>query len=203
MNAARWKMLMNALAFPASEATFDAIEKAYCEPHRRYHTTQHIDDCLVQFDLLRMQADAPAAIELSLWFHDAVYNPYKSRNEEKSADWAARFLVGVEAAEDFIVRIRSLILATRHEVVATDNDAAILVDVDLSILGSDNTRYDAFERQVREEYRWVPSMVYRRERRKILESFMMRDRIYRTRTFFDLYESIARNNLDAAIRDLK
>ena len=203
MNRDRWKMLMHELGFPASEETFDALETAYREPHRRYHTTEHIDDCLAKFDLLRSQADAPPAIELALWFHDAVYKPYKSRNEEKSAVWATRFLASAGSTEGFVAQIRNLILATCHDAVATGCDAAILVDVDLSILGSESSRYDTFEKQVREEYRWIPGAVYRRERRKILRSFLERDRIFMTQMFFNRYESMARDNLNAAIRALK
>lgn len=203
MKIERWNGLMRSLGLPASEATFRALDTAYREPHRQYHTTQHIDDCLAQFDLLRTQADHPDTIELALWFHDAVYLPYKSGNEEKSAEWASRFLEAAGADAATIVRVRDLILATRHEVVATDRDTAILIDVDLSVLGADRDRYDAFEKNVRREYRWVPRPLYRRERRKILESFLQRERIFMTDDFCRRYESTARENIARAIHALK
>jgi len=202
MNRARWTTLMNALGLPASDATFAALDAAYREPHRHYHTTRHIDDCLAQFDLLRAQADAPDAIELALWFHDAVYDPYRSGNEERSADWAVRFLDEAGATPVLARRVRELILATRHEAVASDADTAILIDVDLSILGADCARYDAFEKDVRAEYRWVPRPLFRRERRKILASFLQRERIFLTPEFHARYEAVARANLDRAIRAL-
>ena len=203
MKIERWNGLMQSLGLPASEATFHALDAAYRESHRHYHTTQHIDDCLAQFDLLRSQADHPDSIELALWFHDAIYLPYKGGNEEKSAEWAARFLEEAGADEGTIARVRDLILATRHEVVATDGDTAILIDIDLSILGADRSRYDAFEKDVRAEYRWVPRLLYRRERRKILESFLQRERIFMTDDFHHRYESTARENIGGAIRALK
>ena len=202
MNIDRWTALMRALGLPDSASTYNQLAEAYREPQRHYHTTRHIEDCLAKLDLLRAQANRPDEIELALWFHDAVYLPYKSGNEEKSAEWAERFLGEAEATENLRVRTRELILATRHDAVATDRDTAILIDVDLSILGADRERYDAFEKDVRKEYRWVPRPLYRRERRKILASFLARERIFRTNEFFERYEARAGANLDRAILDL-
>lgn len=202
MNKGRWTQLMQALELPLSESTYAKLVDAYREPHRHYHTTLHIEDCLSKLDQLRARASRPDEIELAIWFHDAIYQPYKSRNEEKSADWAARFLGEIGASEGLIARVRDLILATRHEAVATDRDSAILIDVDLWILGSDAGHFLQFEQQVRSEYRWIPGVIYRRERRKILGQFLARDRIFTTDEFFSRYEARARMNIEEAIRNL-
>lgn len=203
MKIERWHDLMHSLGLPASDATFHALDAAYREPQRRYHTTLHLDDCLAQFDSLGAQAEYPDAIELALWFHDAVYLPYKGGNEEKSAEWASRFLKEAGADAATIARIRDMILATRHDAVAADRDTAILIDIDLSILGADRDRFDAFEKEVRAEYRWVPRPLYCRERKKILKSFLQRDRIFSTDAFHGRFESAARENLVRAIDALK
>lgn len=199
MNIDRWTTLMHALGLPHSASTYDQLAKAYREPQRHYHTTRHIEDCLAKLDLLRAQATRPDEIELALWFHDAVYLPNKSGNEEKSAEWAARFLGEAQATDKLIERIRQLILATRHDSIAIDSDTSILIDVDLSIIGADPERYDIFEKDIRKEYRWVPWILYRRERRKILASFLKRARIFSTDDFFQRYEGQARSNLGRAI----
>lgn len=202
MNKERWTGLMQALGLPLSEPTYAQLINAYREPHRHYHTTRHIEDCLSKLDLLRTRASRPEEVELAIWFHDAIYEPYKSRNEEKSAEWAARFLGEGGASESLIVRVRDLIMATRHEAVATDRDCAILIDVDLSILGSDAWHFLQFEQQVRSEYRWVPGVIYRRARRKVLGQFLARGRIFTTDEFFSRYEAQARVNIEGAIRSL-
>ena len=61
-------------------------------------------------------------------------------------------------------RVADLILATKHAAVPTDADARLVVDIDLSILGSAEERFDRYERDVRREYRWVPGFIYRRKR---------------------------------------
>jgi predicted metal-dependent HD superfamily phosphohydrolase len=43
------------------------------EPQRRYHTLQHLRECLGHLEAVLDQVPDPAAIELALWFHDAVY----------------------------------------------------------------------------------------------------------------------------------
>src|SRR5678809_692845 len=64
---------------------YEQLTDAYAEPHRCYHTQQHIAECLEEFDEARHLARDPVAIELALWFHDAVYNPRAADNEEQSA----------------------------------------------------------------------------------------------------------------------
>ncbi|KEG07189.1 hypothetical protein DQ04_10621020 [Trypanosoma grayi] len=75
----------------------------YSEPQRRYHTLAHLEEMLQQ--LARYQAGAPAAhrlplegdttrclvVELALLFHDAVYDPRRGDNEERSAEWFQTF----------------------------------------------------------------------------------------------------------------
>jgi predicted metal-dependent HD superfamily phosphohydrolase len=100
-------------------------------------------------------------------------------------------------------RVRDHILATRHEAVANDADSRLVVDIDLSILGVDEAAYAQFEVNVRKEYRWVPSLLFRRKRAEILESFLARPEIYTTQLFRDRYEVTARRNLSQAIERLR
>jgi predicted metal-dependent HD superfamily phosphohydrolase len=86
-------------------------------------------------------------------------------------------------------------MATRHEAVPQTRDERVLIDVDLWILGAPEKRFDEYERQVREEYGWVPGLIYRRKRRAILESFVARPTIYSTERFIERYEQQARANL--------
>jgi predicted metal-dependent HD superfamily phosphohydrolase len=86
-------------------------------------------------------------------------------------------------------------MATRHQAVPESADAKVLVDVDLWILGAPQPRFDEYEAQVREEYGWVPALVYRKKRREVLGSFAARPAIYHTAPFVQRYEAQARANL--------
>ena len=174
----------------------------YSEPHRRYHTVRHLDECFERLDEIRSLARHPAEIELALWFHDAIYDVKRHDNEEKSADWARASATAAGVAADACERVYSLILSTRHQAAANGVDAEILVDIDLSILGAVLVRFDEYERQVREEYSWVPDFLFRRERKAILKEFLARPRIFSTTHFRDRYEQQARSNIERSLERL-
>jgi predicted metal-dependent HD superfamily phosphohydrolase len=99
-------------------------------------------------------------------------------------------------------RVRQLILATRHDAAPVSPDAALVVDVDLAILGAPADRFDEYEQQVRQEYAWVPGFLFRRKRRQILEAFLARPYLFHTPSFRTSYEDQARANLERAIERL-
>jgi len=203
MNQDRWRELMSQWQAPESGDVYAALEAAYSERTRHYHTGTHIEDCLVQFDGVVDLAAAPEEIELALWFHDVVYRPTSSRNEEKSAVWAQRFLRSFGADESKCRRVYEHIMATRHGADSLTGDTAIVVDIDLSILGREPSEYDVYEQAIREEYKWVPGPIYRKKRAEILESFLERPAIYETTHFCEKYEKSARENLRRAIETLR
>ena len=186
----RWHELWERLGGRPADGLYEELIGRYQEPHRKYHTPRHLDECFAHLDAARTLAEHAAEVELALWFHDAVYDTRRQDNEEKSADWARR-VCPAEAAD----RVHALILATRHDAVPSGRDAELLVDIDLSILGAAPERFDEYELQVREEYAWVPGFVFRRKRAEILEGFLARPAIFGTEMFFHSLEQAARANL--------
>jgi len=198
--ASHWAEAWRNLGATGEPVLLGKLMKAYSEPHRYYHTVRHLEECFAQFDLLKADAERPAEVQLALWFHDAIYDPRRSDNEERSAQWAfeAMNTVSPDAAE----RVKGLVMVTRHEAVPHGIDAKIVVDVDLSILGAAEKRFDEYEAQIREEYAWVPRPLYRRGRRKVLEGFLERPTIFGTAKFVARYEAQARRNLERALARL-
>lgn len=194
---------MKRLSLGPNEHTFEELRSAYAEDHRHYHTSEHIDNCLNLLSENRELAECPDEVELALWFHDAVYKPVSRTNEADSADWAHSFMLANSTDLQAAERVSKLILATAHQARPEDSDAQLLVDIDLSILGSTKARYEQFETEVRREYKWVPGPIYRRERRRILQSFIDRDSIYNTVNLTERFEARARKNLAHAIRKLQ
>jgi len=186
-----------------SPAVFDALLTAYSEPQRVYHSTAHLRDCLKQFDTVRHLAKDDAALEVAIWFHDAVYDPRGADNEERSAEWAERELSACNAPSGAIAQVRKLILATKHQVPPDDRDTELLLDIDLSILGRDPAVFDAYDAAIREEYQFVPEEQFREARARILSGFLNREFIYHTTDFRRLYEQQARENLRRIIAVLR
>ena len=198
--ASHWRAAWQALGAQPDNLLFEALIAAYREPHRRYHTVQHLEECFHHFDLIRAGAEEPAEIELALWFHDAIYDTRRHDNEERSAQWARESIVPVsrETAE----RVHALVMTTKHTAVPEGIDAQILVDVDLWILGAPPQRFDEYEVQVRDEYAWVPTALYRRERRRILSGLASRPTVFSTPVFAARFEGQARGNLARALARL-
>jgi predicted metal-dependent HD superfamily phosphohydrolase len=198
----RWLALMKELGIGEHLETFREIHEAYAEPHRRYHTAAHIDACLRELDSVRPLANLACEIEAALWFHDVVYAPNASDNERRSAALAVQFLRSAGVPSKGCGRVHTHVMATSHKVESKDPDSALVVDIDLSILGQEPFIYDRFERQVREEYGSVPAPLYRRERTEVLRSFLKRKSVYSTAEFRERYEVRARINLERAIGQL-
>lgn len=194
-----WKGLGAASADPA---LFHELLCRYSEKHRSYHTLQHLDECFAWLPLTSSFAERPHEIELALWFHDAIYDVKRQDNEQKSAEWAKAAALRSGLPTSAAERVYELVMVTRHSAVPEGTDAKILVDIDLSILGAAPERFDEYERQVREEYAWVPGLLFRRTRRKILEEFIARPQIFNTDHFFNSHEARARSNLQRSLEKL-
>jgi predicted metal-dependent HD superfamily phosphohydrolase len=187
---------------PAILQDFESLMARYAEPHRRYHTVRHLDECFERLAELRGLADHPAEVELALWFHDAIYERRSAENETKSADLAVSKASAAGVPADCAERIRRLIMVTRHAAIPSGIDEEVLVDVDLAILGANPARFDEYEDQVRAEYRWVPAFLFKSQRRKILEEFLARPSIFSTKLFLERYEGQARSNIERSIARL-
>jgi len=181
----------------------DTLIAAWSEPQRRYHTPRHLGDCLAWFEDAAQRASHPAEVEIALWFHDAVYDLKAKANEARSAAWAEQALAEAGIAVDVRQRVHALIMATCHAALPASDDAALLVDIDLAILGAMPERFDEYEVQVRQEYAWVPGPLFRRRRREILQGFLARPRIYSTDHFHQRLEAQARSNLQRSVARLK
>ena len=141
-------------------------------------------------------------MELALWYHDVIYNPRASDNEARSAIYAEEDLSRLGEPKAMIDRVKRLIEVTEHPSVPEDGDEALLLDIDLTILGAPPDVYQRYEEQVRREYRWVPGFLFRRGRRKLLASFLETPFIYHSDSFHAEREQQARANLDRAINQL-
>ncbi len=168
-------------------------------PHRRYHSLQHLGECIAQLEGALDLAVHAGDVEIALWFHDAIYGLQAKDNEQRSADWAAGELTRSGAGEAQVRRVRALIMATCHTAKPADADQQLLVDIDLAILGAEPARFAEYDAQVKAEYSWVPEVVYRTKRREVLKGFLDRAVIYNTPLFRARLEQQARTNLRTAI----
>ena len=187
-----------------SGAVRDELIARYSEPHRRYHTMTHIEDCLTQVAASTDMDDQQRAVmDAAIWFHDAIYDATRSDNEAESARLAAERLAAAGTGQAVIDEVSRLILLTAgHSVQAGDAIGARLVSIDLSILGATPERYDAYAAAIRFEYGHVPEPLSRAGRAAILSRFLEGGRLFADPVWADRYEARARANLTREIAAL-
>jgi predicted metal-dependent HD superfamily phosphohydrolase len=177
------------------------VGAAWSEPHRRYHTLQHLAECLRWLDdpRLRGAMREPGEVELAIFLHDLLYDTARSDNEQRSADEARAMLSAIDGvASERVDRVCAMILATKDHRARTD-DERVMLDVDLSILGADDARFGEYERQIREEFHWVDADAYAMGRRAALAGFAERRPIYHSEALRAALEERAHENLSRAI----
>ena len=197
----RWHSTVAPL-LPEPDTTWQQLATLYSEPHRHYHTLDHVAACLNWLDHYRHLVEDPLTMELALWAHDVIYDPRASDNEARSADWFAEHFENSTLTQNQKDRVHALILATIHPHPPTDADMALLQDIDLSILGTDCPLYDRYEGWIREEYAFVPEEAFRKGRSAVLCSFLDQPVIYHTAKVRERLEASARDNLNRAFGKL-
>ncbi len=181
----------------------DNLLARWQEPQRRYHTLAHLTAVLDHVDVLEEYADDPDVVRLAAWFHDAVYLPDRSENEERSARLAERALpeAGVPAGKTAEVA-RLVRLTVTHSPAGDDRDGQVLCDADLAILASPPSAYAAYTAAVRQEYHFVPDDAFREGRAAILRQLLDLPRLFHTPHGRREWEATARYNLTGELEML-
>ena len=180
-----------------------ALLGRWSEPHRAYHDLAHLDEVLHRIDLLAGEADQPDLVRLAAWFHDAVYDPQASDNEERSAEVATVALADLGLAPDVVDEVARLVRLTTTHVVATgDRDGAVLCDADLAVLASDGLRYQSYVEGVRREYAHLDDQTFARGRSDVLHRLLDRPQLFTTSYGRREWEQRARANVAAELRGL-
>ncbi len=149
----------------------------WAEPHRRYHDLRHLREVLAALDDLA--PDAPPAAVLAAYWHDAVYDPRATDNEERSAVLASAVLTGLGLTRDLVATVARLVRATaQHEVEPADRPGVLLNDADLAVLAATPERYAEYAADVRVEYAHVGDAAFAAGRSAVLRSLVDRPRLY-------------------------
>ncbi|MFI9152970.1 hypothetical protein [Streptomyces sp. NPDC053367] len=174
----------------------DNLLTRWQEPQRHYHTLSHLVAVLDHVDTLERYAADADVVRLAAWFHDAVYLPDRSENEERSARLAERALPEAGVPEDKTSEVARLVrLTVTHDPGEDDFDGQVLCDADLAVLASPPSAYAAYTAAVREEYHFVPNDAFRAGRSDVLRQLLALPRLFHTPFGRRHWEATARYNL--------
>ncbi|MFI7603766.1 metal-dependent phosphohydrolase [Micromonospora sp. NPDC049366] len=175
------------------------------EPHRHYHTVEHLTAVLDVVDAYAGSATRPDLVRLAAWCHDAVYDPRAAgdANERDSADLAGRLLGGLGVPADAVAEVRRLVLLTAgHAVAPGDADGGLLCDADLAVLAAPPPAYDRYAAAVRREYAHVPEPDFRAGRARVLDGLLALPALFHLPPLARRWESAARANLTRELTTL-
>lgn len=195
----KWNLLAN--TFSKDQCIIDSlwieIEKQYTLKIRHYHNLSHIESMLTQAETIKQSIVNYDAFLLAIWYHDIIYKPTKKDNEEKSGVLAKKRLKTLHIDEKTSKLTEKLIISTKsHKAILTENsDNFYLLDIDLSILGSHWETYQTYIQNIRKEYAIYPNFMYKKGRKRVLEHFLKRKKLFQTELYQTTFETKARENI--------
>lgn len=186
-----------------SNKIFLELVAAYSRSDHYYHNLLHIQQVLGIVNILEPLAQNLPDIQIAAWFHDVIYDSQANNNEERSAAYADTYLKKLKIPITTVNHVVRMILSTKNHITTPDDiDNQILLDADLSILGSEESEYKKYAQAISLEYSWVADAEYRIGRKRVLESFLQRERLYFTDQAFQMLELKARANIKTELSNL-
>lgn len=189
------------LTVAETEPILDELRVIYEHPSRTYHNIEHIMNMLEKLTASERFAENPHRIILAIWFHDSVYDPQRTDNELKSAEFWIRKMTPY-LLEGLLQWGKLAILATIDHYPNPDSDIQLLLDLDLTNLGASWKVFQKNSDKIRQEYIHVPDALFREGRKAFLTGMLKRPRLYGTEYWHNLLEERARGNMEKAIKCL-
>ena len=167
----------NEYGLPLGGKWTDRVLSAYCQPHRHFHTLQHLLE--ICDGVREHHADDPrmaSDLMLTALFHDVVWYPQRRDNEERSVQ-AFRIVmnsIGNPLPPDAMERVSNAILATHAQENPTPL-AGFFNELDCNIIIHGSTvDLLAYEYQIFREYQYLNVAEYRKGRSAFFRRFARR-----------------------------
>jgi predicted metal-dependent HD superfamily phosphohydrolase len=180
------------------------VKHYYVTPHRFYHTIEHVDAMLDGYEHY-FNEEMSQAEYFAILYHDAVYKPWSSENEEGSA-----FLMYLHHPNYFpkikievLDAAKEIIMATKHiEGQVVSARCQRVVDLDMMILGKSPDVYDEYVARTRKEYSMYTDEQWAGGRAHVLQQFLDTPRLFLTNEMYTVFEQAARANIERELASL-
>ncbi|TGM59099.1 HD domain-containing protein [Leptospira vanthielii] len=189
----------------SGDSLWEEIQSNYSEPHRAYHNLNHLHQMLEEYDLVSEKLKDPEITLFSIYYHDLIYDVASKTNEEESAKIAKERLSELGVAIERIDTCIEQILATKSHRLGDQGitDTSYFLDIDISILGTEESKYYDYAKNIRKEYSIFSREDYNKGRVQVLNHFIENIRLFHTDFFFDKYEMRSRHNVKLEIHSLQ
>jgi len=127
------------------------IKSHYTSKDRNYHNLSHLYNMFLQLEDIKTEIEDLDSLKFAIWYHDIIYKSTNKDNEEQSANFVEKVLKLLHFDDSRVKKIRKLILSTKkHKLLSVENnDNAYLLDLDLSILGTDWETYQLYTQSIK------------------------------------------------------
>lgn len=200
-----------------------SVLNRYLEPHRFYHGINHVMELFMLFNHAayvdglprparsienmvkgleyQWRFNAHSLINDAILFHDAVYDPSRKDNEEKSAVLTHRYVSDDDGYGD---ELRKYILATKHHTVEDsmrESNLALFLSLDLSGLASSEENFNKNSDDILKEYLpYFSKGEILSGRAKFFQSYLERPYIFPHIELEQAWGDKARKNIEQGIK---
>ncbi len=206
---------------------YDTPERAYHNLDHLLNVLEEFDTAME--DHPELAPKHPALFEYALWMHDLVDDRTDPDAIKKSVNLALSGLMSSRGGSSFNkTYVADMILATdhvgskmtdddkkamfsflylydrpSHMLEASQRDAKLIADIDLSILGKDSVTYKTYAQGIVDEYKELVSKPdFLSGRLAVLKTLLEKETLYQTEVFKEQYQKQAEKNLKAESRRL-
>jgi pantetheine-phosphate adenylyltransferase len=149
------------------------VSHRWCERQRYWHGPQHLL-AMIEEIMATEKGERREIFLLTALYHDAIYDPRATDNEEASAALLQQHAVNPEAS--VVVRALEIIIASRWSSFPLDTLGQRFFDMDTRQLASDCPLSErlSYERAIFREYQFASWDTYREKRREFLSGWSER-----------------------------
>jgi predicted metal-dependent HD superfamily phosphohydrolase len=185
-----------------------AQAREHYDEGRAYHNWSHIEPMLGMFEEYRALVNDADVFETKIVGHDVIYDSRRHDNETLSAKLTVKWVTGVASPRQLDAVDKGIEASATHIVpvglpTAMASDIALFLDMDLSILGSEEDVFKQYDDAIREEYSWATDEEWKIGRAAVMKKFLSRPSIYITPQMKDRFEANARRNMTKLIETLE
>lgn len=167
-----FKTFKNILKHYVSDQNILQLQKQWNSKDRVYHSLNHLNDVItaiqknIWFDELNI--GEKHALLLAAFYHDAIINPRRSDNEDKSIEYFKKHYIG--KSQGIKDAVCELIETTKYRFRPINKLKKIFWEADNDKFKNGYDNLLKYEKQIRQEYLFVPEKEYKENRIKFLKT---------------------------------